>query len=117
MHMHDYVQREFEEWTSMNVVVYHDSSDGRGLIRQHEFWFDNEPQLKAAGITKFNVLITSYNLVRQDFEEFRNIHWRYGSLSHRQHTYILIAAHAYMLTVPCGVCMFVFAYCQSRGSG
>ena len=74
-------KREFESWTTMNCVVYHDSEGGektREFIRQHEFYFKEEGDYyKRRGVFKFNVLVTSYNIVLSDAELFESIKWRY----------------------------------------
>ena len=62
----------------MNVVVYHDAeggSDGREVIRNTEFYFDE--RTRRMGIFKFNVLITSNSVVLKDWQHFEKIRWRY----------------------------------------
>ena len=80
-------QREFETWTQMNAIVYHGSNEARELIRAHEFYFETgrdgagrgaaRDAKEVMGLFKFHVLITSYEVIRQDLSVFRKIPWRY----------------------------------------
>ena len=75
-------KREFEEWTDMNVVYYHDPQGGaeaRALIREYEWRYPGPNGVKLAqrGVFKFNVLITSYHVFMADWEEFKEIKWKY----------------------------------------
>lgn len=76
-------KREFDTWTSMNCVVYHDSEGGaetRKFIRDHEFFYtesEGSEYYRKRRIFKFNVIVTSYNILVSDAELFGNIHWRY----------------------------------------
>lgn len=63
----------------MNVVVYHDPEGGssvRQVIRKYLFYYEN-PTLQQYNIYKFNVLVTSYHILIQDFEILSTIRWRY----------------------------------------
>jgi hypothetical protein len=57
----------------MNVVVYHGSADARDFLVKHEFYYTDQfssktvaQQLKRKHITKFQVLITTYEVVLKD---------------------------------------------------
>lgn len=66
-------QREFSEWTDLNVVMYHDNFRGkvtRALIREHEFFYTGTERVK------FHVLLTTYETVLADIAELAPIHWR-----------------------------------------
>jgi chromodomain-helicase-DNA-binding protein 7 len=47
--------REFLEWTSMNAIVYHGSSEARELIRKHEFRYAS-PQKDKGGAKFYEAL-------------------------------------------------------------
>ncbi|GLD91693.1 hypothetical protein PINS_up000226 [Pythium insidiosum] len=75
-------RREIESWTDLNVCVYHDIGDHRGnkftakdmraVIRDQEWYY---PGL-ANSVFKFNVLLTTFETLLADFEDFEHIHWR-----------------------------------------
>ncbi|ETO14776.1 chromodomain-helicase-DNA-binding protein, partial [Reticulomyxa filosa] len=65
-------KREMEEWSDFNVVVYHDSEksqESRAIIREHE-WYNH-----STGQIKFNVLLTTYEIVLSDAEYLAEIPW------------------------------------------
>ena len=68
--------REFEGWTDMNTIVYHGSNESRELIRDVEFSFADPPK-SGPPMYKFQVLITSYEVIKQDLAVFKKIPWRY----------------------------------------
>lgn len=69
--------REFEGWTDFNAIVYHGSNESRELIREREFKFsDSATNPATATLPKFQVLITSYEVIRQDLAIFKKIRWR-----------------------------------------
>ena len=68
-------KREFENWTNMNVVVYHGNSQAKDIIRQYEWKYDN--QKKNLSIVKFNVLITTYEMIMSDSSVLNKIQWKY----------------------------------------
>uniref|UniRef100_A0A7S3AJF1 Helicase C-terminal domain-containing protein n=1 Tax=Haptolina ericina TaxID=156174 RepID=A0A7S3AJF1_9EUKA len=62
----------------MNAIVYHGSNESRELIRTYEFLFaDAATNPNTRGMYKFQVLITSYEVVKQDLDKLRKIPWRY----------------------------------------
>lgn len=74
-------RREIESWTDLNVCVYHDigdrsskftAKDMRSIIRDTEWYY---PGL-GNSIFKFHILLTTFETVLADFEEFEHIHWR-----------------------------------------
>jgi chromodomain-helicase-DNA-binding protein 7 len=75
--------REFEEWTEMNTILYHGSNESRELIREVEWHFapnvvpPPKPGSEAPLLYKFHVLITSYEVIKQDLHVFKKIPWRY----------------------------------------
>jgi SNF2 family DNA or RNA helicase len=77
-------QSELRSWApDMNVVLYHGSADARSYLVQQEFYFA-EPyvsksvavQLKKFQVTKFHVLITTYEVVLKDINVLSKIRWR-----------------------------------------
>lgn len=67
-------KREAESWTDMNVLLYHDATggaQGREILRQHEFYY------KGTNIVKFNILITSYEMLLADLPDLESIKWKY----------------------------------------
>ncbi len=79
--------REFETWTDFNVIVYHGSSTSRQLIKDYEFFYNNDKDGHAAGkpvattsnnkqITKFNALITTFEVLLSDVAVFCQFKWR-----------------------------------------
>ncbi|RLN68096.1 hypothetical protein BBP00_00001225 [Phytophthora kernoviae] len=74
-------RREIESWTDLNVCVYHDigdkttkftAKDMRSVIRDQEWYY---PGL-GNSIFKFHILLTTFETILADFEEFEHIHWR-----------------------------------------
>ena len=75
-------QREFEGWTDFNTIVYHGSNESREVIREFEFYYTQGGGAEGGGgsdggLTKFQVLITSYEVIKQDLPLLRKIPWRY----------------------------------------
>ena len=76
-------KREVEAWTHLNAVVYHDYDGwkGREYCREYEWYYYNKANRRDArpyrvpGISKFDVLITTYEIVQQDWKELKPIHW------------------------------------------
>lgn len=69
-------QREFEGWTDMNVIVYHGSQHSKSMLQEYEYYFKNEKGEPITEITKFNVLITTFEIIVTDFQELKNFNWR-----------------------------------------
>ena len=75
-------QREFEGWTEMNTIVYHGNTEARQLMRDHEFYYDGVAKGKrsakaATGPFKFNVLITTFEMIMTDAALLSSIPWKY----------------------------------------
>lgn len=67
-------ESEFAKWLpDMNTVVYMGDSRSRELIREHEFWYESNGKLT----TKFNALITSYEIILKDKQHLGSIKWNY----------------------------------------
>lgn len=69
-------QREFEGWTDMNVVVYHGSATSKQMIADYEFYYKNDNGKTIKDLHKFNVLITTYEMIVTDSNDLRNFNWR-----------------------------------------
>lgn len=69
-------QREFEGWTEMNVIVYHGSQQSKSMLQEYEFYYKNENGEPIKDLTKFNVLITTFEIIVTDFQELKNFNWR-----------------------------------------
>jgi SNF2 family DNA or RNA helicase len=77
-------ESELKSWApDLNVVLYHGSADARNFLVQHEFYF-NEPfvskpdaiRLRKHFVTKFHVLITTYEVVLKDVSVLSKIKWK-----------------------------------------
>ncbi|EMS14369.1 chromodomain-helicase-DNA-binding protein, putative [Entamoeba histolytica HM-3:IMSS] len=64
--------KEFNKWApKLNCVVYTGDGESRAIIRKTEM-FGNKK-----GTIKFNVLLTSFELVIKDQDVFNQFHWKY----------------------------------------
>lgn len=82
-------EREFATWApQMNVVMYGGSSQARDVIKQYEFYYPKEKvkkqkkrkpiqtsNQKKQSIIKFNVLLTSYEMINMDSAVLKSIEW------------------------------------------
>lgn len=77
-------QKEINIWCpSVNSVVYIGNQDSREIIRKKEFFFNKVPANEKKGrnnsamksITKFNILITSYEMAIQECKFLKRIAW------------------------------------------
>lgn len=69
-------QREIESWTEMNVIVYHGSAASRNMIQEYEMYYKNEKGQFIKDITKFNILITTFEIIVTDFADLKGFNWR-----------------------------------------
>ncbi|KAK3733995.1 hypothetical protein QZH41_009861 [Actinostola sp. cb2023] len=69
-------QREYETWSDMNVVVYHGSASSRHLIQEYEFYFRDEHAQPIPGIFKFQVIVTTYEIIIADNIQLCTVPWR-----------------------------------------
>ena len=69
-------KKTFEEWTSLNVILYHDNESKRGREKCRDLeWYQKDIRLTGefssdSRICKFHVIITSYEVFIQDVDEF-----------------------------------------------
>ncbi|XP_013394879.1 chromodomain-helicase-DNA-binding protein 8 isoform X2 [Lingula anatina] len=69
-------QREFETWTDINAITYHGTSPSRSMIQEYELYFRDENGQRIPDIFKFQVLITTYEIIISDCELLSQIEWR-----------------------------------------
>jgi SNF2 family DNA or RNA helicase len=73
-------KREIETWTDMNLCVYYDQgggAKGREIIREHEWRYqDNTTLRKSRSVSKFNILLTTYETVIADLEYIGTFRWQ-----------------------------------------
>jgi SNF2 family DNA or RNA helicase len=77
-------QSELQAWTpDMNVVLYHGSADARDFLVQQEFYYSDPfvhkstaVKLKKQHVTKFHVLITTYEVVLKDIAVLSKVRWK-----------------------------------------
>lgn len=73
-------RKEVETWTDMNAIIYHDAFQGkksREVIRNHEFYFKNRQGKYniSRRKMKFNIMITTYEVITADLEVLMDIPW------------------------------------------
>lgn len=74
-------ESETKEWApDVNVVVYHGSADARDFLVKEEFYYTDQFETKATAqslkkkhITKFQLLITTYEVVLKDVNVLNKI--------------------------------------------
>jgi SNF2 family DNA or RNA helicase len=77
-------QSEAKTWApDLNVVLYHGSADARDFLVKQEFYFSDQfvpkqtaMKLKKQHVTKFHILITTYEVVLKDINVLSKIRWR-----------------------------------------
>ena len=70
-------RNEFENWSGLNTVIYHGNSECRTLIKKLEFTVVNSKGKVMPDRVQFDVVVTNYETILQDFSVFRDIQWRY----------------------------------------
>jgi superfamily II DNA or RNA helicase len=77
-------QSEMATWSpDLNVVVYHGNAEARQIIQDKE-WFFEPPyvekerarRLKKAGVTKFQVMITTFEVALKEVKALSRIAWK-----------------------------------------
>jgi SNF2 family DNA or RNA helicase len=77
-------QSELKAWApDLNVILYHGSADAREFLVQQEFYFTDQfmskavaVKLKKLHVTKFHVLITTYEVALKDMAVLSKIIWK-----------------------------------------
>jgi len=68
----DHWKKVAEEWTYMNVVIYHDrlGAQGRNEVQNQDWYYTDVTNkgtiTQKSKLTKFNLMITSYEVFNQD---------------------------------------------------
>ncbi|KAF8976792.1 Chromodomain-helicase-DNA-binding protein 9 [Entomortierella lignicola] len=68
--------REFEAWTDMNVIVFHGNQPSRNLLVDTEFYYKDAQGQIVPGLYKFDVLITTYEMIVAASAQLKPIAWR-----------------------------------------
>ncbi len=79
-------QREFENWSDLNAIVYHGSAISRSMIQEYEMFYhrrrtggSSASNLSASqyrhDVYKFHAIITTFEVLMSDIEFFGRIHW------------------------------------------
>ncbi|KAJ9062473.1 hypothetical protein DSO57_1010496 [Entomophthora muscae] len=69
-------EREVKTWTTLNAIVYHGSSISRNLIVDTEFYFKDEDGKRLTEHFKFDVLITTYEMIQSGSMHLKPLPWR-----------------------------------------
>jgi chromodomain-helicase-DNA-binding protein 7 len=77
-------QSELMSWApDLNVLLYHGSADAREFLVQQEFYFTEQfiarsdaIKLRKQHVTKFHVLITTYEVILKDVQVISKIKWK-----------------------------------------
>jgi len=62
--------REAQEWTEMSTIVFHGKKEMREQMIEYEFFYPE------TNITKFQLLITTYEYINKEHSLLSNIEWR-----------------------------------------
>lgn len=81
-------QSECATWApDLNLILYHGSSNARQFLYENEFYYTEQftsktaaQKLKRQHITKFHILITTYEVVMKDLAIFSKIRYVYNIL-------------------------------------
>jgi len=77
-------QSECSVWApDLNVILFHGSANAREYLVKEEFYYTDQfvskttaQKLKRQHITKFHILITTYEVVMKDLSTFSKIRWK-----------------------------------------
>jgi len=77
-------QSEMKSWApDLNIVLYHGSADARDFLVKNDFFFTDQfvpkataTKLRKQHVTKFHLLITTYEVVLKDVDVFTKIKWK-----------------------------------------
>ncbi|CAI8021600.1 Chromodomain-helicase-DNA-binding protein 7 [Geodia barretti] len=69
-------QREFATWSDFNVIIYHGSAYSRRLIHEYDLYYRDRQGKIISDAFKFNVIVTTYEVLLSDDSELQNIDWR-----------------------------------------
>eukprot|EP00571_Detonula_confervacea_P013933 CAMPEP_0172304572 /NCGR_PEP_ID=MMETSP1058-20130122/5968_1 /TAXON_ID=83371 /ORGANISM="Detonula confervacea, Strain CCMP 353" /LENGTH=2415 /DNA_ID=CAMNT_0013015859 /DNA_START=210 /DNA_END=7457 /DNA_ORIENTATION=+ len=77
-------ESETKEWApDVNAIVYHGNADARNFLVKQEFYYTDQFETKATAqnlkrkhVTKFQILITTYEVVLKDANVLSKINWK-----------------------------------------
>lgn len=77
-------QSEAKNWApDLNVVLYHGRADARDFLIKQDFFYTDQfvphsrsKKLRKQHVTKFHILITTYEVAMKDIDVFTKIKWR-----------------------------------------
>ncbi len=77
-------QSEAKTWApDLNIVLYHGRADARDFLIKQDFFYTDQfvspalaKKLRKQHVTKFHILITTYEVVLKDIDVFTKIKWR-----------------------------------------
>ncbi|ORX99732.1 hypothetical protein K493DRAFT_257065 [Basidiobolus meristosporus CBS 931.73] len=69
-------EREFKGWTEMNTIVFHGSVTSRNLIVDSEFYYKDANGEIVPNFYKFDVVITTYEMITAGSVQLQPIKWR-----------------------------------------
>jgi hypothetical protein len=65
--------REIEAWTDLDCVLYHGDRESRAAL--HEFEWRYAPGLGVDGLHKFNVVVTTFEMILEKEASLKSVHW------------------------------------------
>lgn len=77
-------KKTIEGWTDMNCVLYHCVGGREARDRIRELEFEYSPMYSARGLYKVQVVLTTYDIAKQDIDIFENIRWKYMIIDEAQ---------------------------------
>lgn len=70
-------KREIESWTEMNCIIHHGSCADREMIKKYEWFYPENTRIGNVPHYKFNILITTYEIMRADKHLLQTVDWVY----------------------------------------
>ncbi|KAF0991775.1 hypothetical protein HZS_1156 [Henneguya salminicola] len=68
--------KEFQSWSDFNVVVFHGAAASRNIIHRYELYFRRENGDIIPDVCKFEVLITTYEMILSENKFLSSVRWR-----------------------------------------
>lgn len=68
--------REFQSWSDLNVIVFHGAAASRNIIHRYELHFRDEAGNVIPDVCKFEVLITTYEMILSENKFLSTVRWR-----------------------------------------
>ncbi|CEF67400.1 Chromodomain-helicase-DNA-binding protein 6 [Strongyloides ratti] len=69
-------EREFETWTNLNAIVYHGGTLSRETAQKYEFFYPQNSTKNKRNVTKFDAIITTFEMVVSDCSSLSQIPYR-----------------------------------------